>query len=124
MKYLLENQLQAYLRVDSSIEQFIGQISIEDHTCLRWIHISRTKSSYELRVHEVFDDRDVGVESIYDFSYYEPDDLYGKEIGSFDLLENALETAEQIYNADKNKYLTFGYMDEALKDFEINNIKL
>ena len=124
MKYLLENQLQAYLRVDNSIEQFIGPIRIEEHTCLRWIHISRTKSSYELRVHEVFDDRDVGVKSIYDFSYYEPDDIYGKEIGSFDLLENALDTAEQIYNAEKGKYLPFGHMDEALKIFEINNSKL
>lgn len=121
MKYLLANQLQAYLRVDNAIEQFIGQIRFEEHTCLRWIDISRAKSSYELRVHEVFDDRDVGVKSIYDFSYCEPDDLYGKEIGSFDFLEDALETAEKIFKAEKNKYLAFGHMNEALREFEIKN---
>ncbi|MCO4294134.1 hypothetical protein NF867_14820 [Solitalea sp. MAHUQ-68] len=117
MKYLLESQLSSYLRPDKTIEQFIGRIEFPEYSGFRWISIDRDKDEFKLIVHEVFDDSNE-IESIYNFSYIEPDDLYGKEIQTFDSLDDALETAERLYSASRNRYLTFGFLDE-----ELNNSK-
>lgn len=96
----------------------MGPINMEEYTCLRWIDITRTRSSYELHTHEVFDDRDEGVEDIYDFSYFYPDDIYGRLIGSFSCLEDALKRAEELFGARRDKYLVYGYMNEAWSAFD------
>jgi len=57
MKFLLENQINPYLRIDKSIEQFIERVETSDYSIIRWVAIVRTKDNYELIIHEVFDER-------------------------------------------------------------------
>ena len=94
----------------------IGKLEFAEYPVFRWVSISRHKDEYKLFLHDVFDDRPE-IASIYYFSYFEPDDLYGRDIQVFDLLDDALEAAEKLYNASRNKYMVFGYLDEALQEY-------
>jgi len=115
MKYLIESQIKSYLRSNKSIEQFISKTKISEFDVFKWIAIERNENSYSLVLHEVFDDRQEGIESIYDFSYVQPDDIYGKIITESEDIYDILNSAKKILNADKNKYLTFGFMDQEIK---------
>ena len=117
MKFLLEEQISSFLRPDKSIEQYIGKNDHGDYSTIRWIGIGRTKDSYTIVFHEVFDEADE-IESIYDFPYVEPDDMYEKEIEEFDSIQDALEFAENNYGAKIDKYLPFGFLDEYIIIFD------
>jgi len=117
MKYLIESQIESYLRPNKSIEQFIDKTKFNDYEILKWVAIERERNLYSLILHEVFNDSAEGVESIYDFSYVEPDDIHGKVIFESKELNKVLEFAELNFKANNNKYLTFGFLNE-----EINNI--
>jgi hypothetical protein len=119
MKFLLENQISSFLKVDKSIEQYIDKIEHTNYSGFRWIGIERTKDNYTLVVHKVFDDSSE-MESIYDYSYIEPDDIYGNRIQEFTSLTDALEMAEKLFGATTDKYLPFGFLDEYLIDV-LNN---
>jgi hypothetical protein len=116
MKFLLETQIDAFLRPGKSIEQFIGNIEDIDYAGFRWIAVERKKDRYRLVVHEVFDDRE-RVQSIYDFSYIEPDNIYGKLVQEFDNVQDALTAAMTLFGARTDKYLPFDYLDVYLDKY-------
>lgn len=114
MKYLLPSQLDTSVRPNHPIEQFISVFEENGYKALRWISIEKSKDRFELVLHEVFDDSTDGIESIYDYSYVEPDDIHGRSVfASISLLE-ILEYAIDQYGATNNKYLNFGFLDELL----------
>ena len=115
MKYLLPSQLETALRIDHPIEQLIGTFEIDSHKALRWISIDKSKTGYELTLHEMFDDSDEGIASFYDFSYVEPDDIYGRAVFTSESLTETLTFAEKEFRATQGHYLNFGLLDELLK---------
>jgi hypothetical protein len=64
----------------------------------------RKKDHYRIVVHEVFNDREQ-VQSIYNFSYIEPDDMYGKLVQEFDNVLDVLSAAKTLFGAGTDKYL-------------------
>jgi hypothetical protein len=121
MKYLLENQIKGCLRPNKSIEQIIGKFEVGKHLAIRYISIVKEKDKYCLMLHDIFDDRDEGIEDIYEFSYVEPDDMYGKEIKESSSLEEILIFAQEEYDSSNERYLTLGFLNEDLEN--INEFK-
>ncbi|RZJ64484.1 MAG: hypothetical protein EOO47_26975 [Flavobacterium sp.] len=111
MKFLQEEQLKSMVQPEKSIEQFVGRIEHPDYNGFRWIEIRKSKNIYTLVLHEVFDDSEE-IEDFYEFSYIEPDDIYGKEIQNFQSINEALSAASGLYHADLNKYLPPSYLNE------------
>ena len=116
MKFLLEVRIAAFLRPEKSIEQYIGKIEGIGYGGFRWIAVVREKDRYKLVVHEVFDEREQ-VQSIYNFSYIEPDDMDGKLVHEFHNIQDALIAAKTLFGAETDKYLPFGYLDLYLASY-------
>ncbi|PWS31577.1 hypothetical protein [Pedobacter paludis] len=114
MKYLLESQISSNFGPGKSIEQYVDRIEQADYSILRWVAIERTKDIYTLVIHEVFDERNE-VQSIYDFTYLEPDDMHGKRIANFESLKDAFEMAEKEFGTTPDKYLTCGFLNKYLE---------
>ncbi|MCR9171393.1 MAG: hypothetical protein NXI10_02805 [bacterium] len=114
MNHLLESQIKPHLHHSKEIEQFLGKTVIGDYEVLRWISIVYNKDNYKLLVHEVFDDRDEGIESIYDFSYFTPDDQFGRQLFISTDLNEVLEFAVESFGVDNSKYSLFGNLDANL----------
>ncbi len=114
MKFLQKEQVKSAVRPEKCIEQFVGKIEHPNYIGFRWIEIRKSKNAYALVLHEIYDDSDE-IEDFYEFSYIEPDDIYGKEIQHFQSIDEALIAANNLYQADLNKYLNTGYLNEYFK---------
>lgn len=112
MNRLLEDQIKPYLHQSKGIEQLLGKSQLNDHDVFRWIEISYDKRTYTLFLHEVFDDREEGLESIYDFSYCNPDEQFGKELLTSNVLDEILEYACETFGANKSNYTLPGNLNE------------
>ncbi len=112
MKYLLPSQLNNSIRPDKPIEQLITTFEANGRKAIRWISIDIEKDNFELSVHEVFNDSSEGIDSIYNYSYIEPDDLHGRLVFESTVLSDVLEHAYEQYGANQEKYLSFGLLDE------------
>lgn len=115
MNYLLESQIKPHLHHSKEIEQFLGQTSKNDFAVLIWITIEHDKRGYRLLLHEVFDDRDEGLESIYHFSYFHEDNVFGKELKRSNDLTELLKYATEELGASNLKYSLPGNLDDHLK---------
>lgn len=118
MKYILPSQFDTSVRPDKPIEQFITTYEVNGYKAIRWISIDQEKDKFQLSLHEVFDDSAEGIDSIYNFSYVEPDDIHGKLVFESTIFSDVLEHANQQYGANNERYLNFGLLDELLNSKE------
>ena len=116
MRYLRENELLPYIHSGKEIEQFLGEFYHEGIKCFRYVSLGRDRDGYYGLMFERLDDSDEGLESLYDFSSLEPDDLNGKEIGPFESLSEVIKMVNTIAKLDSNKYLIAGQLDKEMKD--------
>lgn len=86
-------QLKTYLSIGKEIEYWLGKSSNDSFKTYTWLTLNfdKKENKFELYFHEVFDDKNDGIDDIYEYSYVEPDSLNGEEIlitESFDELWN------------------------------------
>lgn len=111
MRYLDPTELKAIVNANRIIEQLLEKRTINDIVLLRYLNIFRSRESkYGVSLHEVFDDRDQGVENIYYFSHFDPDSPEGS-INYFDSYEDALVYSKSL-GASPNKFLMEGNLQE------------
>ena len=116
MNQLNPSELSSYINSKEIIEQFICSFETNEHQCFRWIEIRKDKQKFTLILHEVFDDRDERIESIYDFSYLEADEMDGSEIYESNSLDEIINFASEKYSAVLTKYSPFGYLNDWIKN--------
>lgn len=110
--YLKRNQLDVYLHKGKAIEQWIGKAKVEGYVTLKWIAVEfDNNNGYNVYYHEVFDEFDEGVDSIYNFSYVEPDDIYGVSIKKFKDLDLALKYLDENFGLKDNLFVLEGGID-------------
>jgi hypothetical protein len=117
MKYLTENQLLAALSRGKTVEAFVGKFEVNGYPTIQWIAIEKgreEKHKYYVIFHHVFDEKLEGIDSIYDFSYVEPDDLYGKILSEFDTYNEAVQFSNQKFSVSLLQFVSEGYIDELL----------
>lgn len=114
MRYLGESELLPYLHAGKIIEQYLGVYYHEDFRCLRYVSFGMNKTGYYGLLFELFDDSGEGLESIYDYSSVEPDNLSGIEFGPFESFMNVLDAIRDVVKLDSNKYLISGQLDEEI----------
>jgi hypothetical protein len=115
MNYLDFEQIKPMINKGKTIEQFLGFTKSDNFTTIRWISLYIDKDEYCLDFHEVFDERKEGGENIYDFSYVEPDDIYGKRMYQTNELETLIDWIFENYSIKRDKFLPFDYLNEELK---------
>ncbi len=114
MRYLNEAEILPYIHAGKEIEQFQGAYNHKGFTCIRYVALGKDKRGYYGLIFEKFNDSGKGVESIYDYSSVEPDDLYGKEIGPFETFEKVWVAINSVAKLDSNRYLISGQLDIAI----------
>jgi|GEM_PF-6035632 len=115
MRYLKESEILPYINAGKEIEQFLGEFYFKNFKCFRYVTIGKTKDGFYGLLFEKFDDSDEGLNSIYEYSSIEPDELYGKEIGPFESLEEIIESINKVAKLDPEKYLMSGYLNNEIK---------
>lgn len=114
MRYLNENEIQPYINIGKIIEQYLGTFQSEDFLCHRYISIEKNKEGYYFIISEVFDEKEDGIESIYEFSSIDPDNLEGIEYGPFSSFTKLLSVINKKVTLSKDKYLLTGYLDNVI----------
>lgn len=115
MNYLDIGQIKPMVNKGKIVEQFLSIANSGDYSIIKWISIYKDKDKYCLELHEVFDDREDGNENIYDFSYVEPDDMYGKRIYQTKEFELLIEWVQDHFSVSLDKFLPFDYLNEELE---------
>ena len=116
MIYLNESDIEPYLNAGKEIEQYLGEFLISDHRCFRYLVLGKEKSGYYGLLFEKFDDSNEGLDSIYDFSSVEPDELYGRELGAFETLDLLIEQINKAILLDPTKYLLSGHLNQIINN--------
>ena len=115
MRYLTESEILPYINSGKEVEQFLGEFYHDGFKCFRYVSLGRNKDGFYGLLFGKFDDSAEGLESLYDFSSLEPEDLYGKEIGPFESFSEMIKTIDSIVNLDSTKYLTAGQLDKEIE---------
>lgn len=115
MNYLNFGQIKPMINKGKTVEQFLGFAKSGDCTTIRWITLYLDKDEYCLDFHEVLDDRENGLNNIYDFSYVEPDDMYGKRMYQTEDFESLIEWTFRHFTISRDKFLPFDYLNDELK---------
>lgn len=117
MKYLAEDQLLPTLSRGKTVEALVGKFEVNRYLTIQWLAIEKgreKKHMYYVVFHHVFDEKSEGVDSIYDFSNVEPDDLYGKIVAEFDSCIDAIQYSNQKFSVPLNQFVSEGYIDELI----------
>lgn len=121
--YIEKTEISTYIQKGKAIEIWFGfGVENEFETC-KWLTIeydSNEDQKYSIVYHEVFNDEDEGVESIYDYSYVEPDDIYGEIIFKSDTLDLVIKELEERYSLNLNNLVLEGNMHQQF-ELEKNN---
>jgi len=115
MNYLKKDQLRSHLSLKKTVEYWLGKSIVNNYDTIKWIAIEEgreEKGKYYLIYHHVFDDADEGIDTIYDYSYVEPDDLYGIIVGVFDDFDSALDKAVEEYGVELDRFVPEGYIED------------
>lgn len=115
MRYLNELEIKSALNRGKSVEQFLRKKRIDNFDAIEWIEIRSKKHNFQLIYHLVFDEFDEDIESVYDFSYVEPDDIYGKIVFENDNIDKVFEFADKKYDSNLSNYFTEGFLNQLLK---------
>lgn len=122
MKYLTEEQLLDLLQLGKTVETFVGKDDVNGHRTLQWLGIEKGREKreyYYVVLHHVFDDRQDGVESTYDFSYVEPDDLHGKVLLESESFSNAIQYVKAKFSLSLSRFVSEGFLDELINELRI-----
>lgn len=111
MKYLALSEIGSYLNIGKELECFLKFGLEEGYHTIEWYSIVKEKVEYVISKHIVFDERDE-IGSVYDFTYVEPDDLYGLEVKRTINYEEILNYFQNIDN--KNMFTLFGELDNII----------
>jgi hypothetical protein len=115
MNYLYFEQIKPMINKGKTIEQFLGFVKSGDFSTLKWISLYLDDEEYCVDFHEVFDDREEGIENIYDFSYVEPDDMHGKRMHQTEDFDSLIEWIFDNYSISHDKFLPFDFLNEELE---------
>lgn len=111
MRYLTSIECKAAINANKIIEQLLGISKTSGFMLIRYLNIFKSQESkYAVSMHEVFDDRDEGVENIYNFSHFDPDSTEGV-INYFNTFEEALSFSKSL-GAIEDKFIMNGYLQE------------
>jgi len=111
MRYLTPIECKAAINANKIIEQLVGRFNVNNFMLIRYLNMFKSQEAkYAVSLHEVFDDRDEGIENIYDFSHFDPDSSEGV-IQYFNTFEDALNYSKSL-GANENKFLMDGYLQE------------
>jgi hypothetical protein len=116
MNYLNYGLIKPMVNKGKTIEQYLGSFKHETYNTIKWISIYLDRNEYCLDFHEVFDEREEEIESVYSFSYVEPDNMDGERIYQTKEFEVLMEWLFINYTINKDKFLPFDYLNEELKN--------
>jgi hypothetical protein len=116
MTYLDFEQIKPMINKGKTLEQFLGFAKIGDSSTVKWISLYLDEDEYCVDFHEVFDDRKEGIENIYDFSYVEPDDMYGKRMYQTVDFESLTEWILKHFSVSRDRFLPFDYLNYELEN--------
>jgi len=116
MRYLSEKEISSYLHKSKTIQYFTGYLEFNKVPTITWVSIQVEDGEYLVLYHEVLSD-DKEYDSVYNYPYAEPDDLYGKEIETFDNLDDTLEFLKEEFKCIGEKFFIEGQLDDVLKEF-------
>tara|TARA_B100000965_G_C19493404_1_gene714072 strand:- start:90 stop:449 length:360 start_codon:yes stop_codon:yes gene_type:complete len=114
MRYLSKNQAFDLISQGRTLELEIGSSEENGFKTFQWLAIEKgreDKNRFYLIFHNVFDDRDQGIESVYNFSYVEPDEIYGKIIKEFTEVSDLKSYLQEHYSDSLDSFLLEGNMD-------------
>jgi hypothetical protein len=117
MIYLTEDQQLATLSRGKTVEALVGKSEVNGFPTIQWLAIENgreEKHMYYVIFHHVFDEKSEGIDSIYDFSYVEPDDLYGKIVSEFESYIDAIQFSNKNFSVPLNQFVSEGYIVELL----------
>lgn len=115
--YLKSEQLEHFLSLGKSVEYWLGAIMIDGYETFKWLSIVKdfeVNGKYSLVVFHVFNDKEEGLNFVYDFSPVEPDELYGKIIDTVATWREVLWLAESVFQTRKDQFCPEGYMNDFL----------
>ncbi|PXY02565.1 hypothetical protein DF185_00280 [Marinifilum breve] len=114
MRYLKENEIEPYLNAGKIIEQYLGTFKLDNLPCHRFVSIGKDKDGYYCFLVEVFDEKEDGIESIYDFSSIDPDNLEGIEYGPKASLKALLSELKEKVALSNDTFLLTGFLDNVM----------
>ncbi|MCG8386480.1 MAG: hypothetical protein MJA30_13115 [Cytophagales bacterium] len=117
MKYLTTDQLIDTIKRGKTVEALVDKNEENGYPTIQWLAIEKgreRKGIYYIILHHVFDDRSDGVESVYNFSYVNPDDLYGKIIAEFESHLDAINFVKENFLLSLDKFVTEGFIEELI----------
>ena len=117
MKYLTKDQLIDTVKRGKTVETLVDRNEENGYPTIQWLAIEKgreKKDAYYVILHHVFDDRSEGIESVYDFSYVNPDDLYGKVLSEFESHLDAVEYVKKTFLLPLNEFVTEGFIEELI----------
>ncbi|TLX76541.1 hypothetical protein E9993_06535 [Labilibacter sediminis] len=115
MNYIDFGLIRAMLNKGKTIEQLLGYSKNENYSTVEWISIYLDKGEFCIDYHHVFDEREKGVENIYDFSYVEPDDMYGKRMHQTKDFESLMAWTFKNFKILSERFLPFDYLNDELE---------
>lgn len=115
MRYLKQAEILPYLRSGKEVEQFINTFYHEGFKCYRYVVIGKNKEGYYALIFEKFDDADEGIDSIYNYSSIEPDDLHGRHFGPFASMKDTITAIRRLVTINPDSFLISGQLDQVLK---------
>lgn len=115
MNYLDFEKIKPMINQGKTVEQFLGLDKSGEFPIVKWISLYFDKNEYCLDFHKVFDEREEYIDNIYDFSYVEPDDMYGKRIYQTKNFDSAIKWLISNFPISHDKFLPFDYLNEELE---------
>ena len=112
MRCLTIEELKVYINRGKEIEHYVKTSKTDNYKTNEWISIEKEGKLFKVFQHLVFDESEEGVDSIYDYSYVNPDDLYGNEIFSSENFDNVVLFLENELKIKNGNYLLAGSLDE------------
>lgn len=115
MDYLDKTQLKAYCNAGKVIEFWLGIEYLDEYKTYKWMSLEKYNKKYYILLHHVFDEADEGLDSIYDYSYVEPDDIDGKDIFENESFTDIIHFLESNNNIPNNRFMLSGNMDKEME---------
>lgn len=118
MNYLTLEDIKTYIDRGKEIDCFIGFSKFEGYPTIVWYSIAKNKNEYIISKHEVFDEAGE-IDSVYDFTYVDPDEMYGSEKKRTTNFNDIIYFLKE--NAT-NKFSLFGNLDEVIESIRDGSV--
>jgi hypothetical protein len=117
MRYLAETDAVSAVQSGRAIEQFLAPREEANYRALRWVCVERDRdNTFSTARYEVFDEGDLNHLDLYAFSFVDPDEPCEKRSGLLSA-EEAIKVAEEIFGADRRRYVNAGIIQDEYSDF-------